>query len=224
MSDLPKPDLLCPQCGAPVPLRSAAMPYAVCAHCQSVILREGQTATRIGEAASLPFDVSPIQLGTRGVTPDGLAFTVAGRVRWGWGDGAWNEWLLAVPGGAHAWLGEAMGQFQLLRERPDLLAHPLLEGGPIALGTTVEVDGLIFTAADVKHAVCLGGEGDLPFPTPRDWAIDSVDFRENTGASLSVQRDPQGVTAYVGHYIDLPALRPQNLRRVEGWAIPETLR
>ena len=221
-------DLLCPQCGAPVPLRSAAMPYAVCAHCQSVIRREGDGATRIGEAASLPFDVSPIELGTRGITPQGLAFAVAGRVRWGWGDGAWNEWLLAVPGGGHAWLGEAMGQFQYLTERPDLADHPLIAGfaagQPIALGAVIQADGRVFTATDVKRAICLGGEGDLPFPTPKDWAIDSIDFREPNGAALSVQRDRQGVTAYVGGYIDLPALKPRGLRAIEGWTLPEALR
>jgi hypothetical protein len=221
-------DLLCPQCGAPVPLRSAAMLYAVCAHCQSVIRRDGDTPTRIGEAASLPFDVSPLELGTRGTTPDGLAFTVAGRVRWGWGDGAWNEWLLHVPGGRHAWLGEAMGQFQWLSERADLLAHPLIAGfaagQPIPLGATVEADGRVFTASDVKHATCLGGEGDLPFPTPKEWAIDSIDFRERQGAALSVQRDPQGVSAYVGYYVDLAALKPRALRVIEGWTLPEALR
>jgi hypothetical protein len=225
-------DLLCPQCGAPVPLRSAAMPYAVCAHCQSVIRREsdadGLGVTRIGEAASLPFDVSPIALGTRGTTPDGGMFTVAGRVRWGWGDGAWNEWLLALANGHYAWLGEAMGQFQYLVERPDLLGHPLIAGfaagQPIPLGSVIEADGRIFTASDVKHAICLGAEGDLPFPTPREWAVDSIDFREPNGAALSVQRDPQGVTAYVGGYIDLPALRPKGLRQIEGWTLPEALR
>jgi hypothetical protein len=48
------------------------------------------------QAASLPFDVSPHQLGT-GQVVDGARFTVVGRVRWGWADGAWNEWLLQSP-------------------------------------------------------------------------------------------------------------------------------
>ncbi|WP_206241353.1 DUF4178 domain-containing protein [Novosphingobium terrae] len=221
-------DLLCPQCGAPVPLRSAAMPYAVCGHCQSVILREGDAATRIGEAASLPFDVSPIELGTRGTAPDGAPFTVAGRVRWGWGDGAWNEWLLALPGGGYAWLGEAMGQFQYLTERKDLLDHPLLRdvaaGGSLPLGAVIELDGRIFTATDVKRATCLGSEGDLPFATPIGLAIDSIDFREPLGAALSIQRDPDGVSAYAGAYIDLGALKPKGLRQIEGWTLPEALR
>ncbi|MDE1916450.1 MAG: DUF4178 domain-containing protein [Sphingomonadales bacterium] len=222
-------ELLCPQCGAPVPVRSAAMPYAVCGHCQSVLRRtDGETVTRIGEAASLPFDVSPLELGTRGTTPDGLSFVVAGRVRWGWGDGAWNEWLLSMPGGNLAWLGEAMGQFQWLAERADLLSHPLIaafaQGQPLPLGSVIEVDGRSYKATDVKHATCLGGEGDLPFPTPRDWAIDSIDFRESNGGALSVQRDPQGVSAYLGHYIELAALKPRGLRMIEGWTLPEALR
>ncbi|WP_343609996.1 DUF4178 domain-containing protein [Novosphingobium sp.] len=221
-------ELLCPQCGAPVPLRSAAMPYAVCGHCQSVIRREGDTATRIGEAASLPFDVSPIELGMRGTAPDGAPFTVAGRVRWGWGDGAWNEWLLALPNGGYAWLGEAMGQFQYLTERANLLDHPLLrefaQGGALPLGATIDLDGRIFTAADVKRATCLGSEGDLPFATPIGLAIDSIDFREPSGAALSVQRDPDGVSAYAGAYIDLSVLKPKGLRRIEGWTLPEALR
>jgi hypothetical protein len=221
-------DLLCPQCGAPVPLRSAAMPYAVCGHCQSVIRREGDAATRIGEAASLPFDVSPIELGTRGTAPDGAPFTVAGRVRWGWDDGSWNEWLLALPNGGHAWLGEAMGQFQYLTEQSELLELMVLRefaaGQPLPLGTVIELDGRSFTAADVKCATCLGSEGDLPFATPIGLAIDSVDFREPLGAALSVQRDPDGVSAYAGAYIDLAALKPKGLRQIEGWTLPEALR
>jgi hypothetical protein len=109
----------CPQCGAPVPMRSGGMPYAVCSYCQTVIARDGMRD--IGKAAVLPYDISPIQLGT-GVV-DGARFTVVGRVRWGWADGAWNEWLLQLSDGTTRWLGEAMGQFQILTEREDVPAR-----------------------------------------------------------------------------------------------------
>ena len=66
-------ELSCPSCGAPVPLVSAAVPYAVCSHCQTLILREGDDLKAIGKSAVLPFDVSPIQIGTRG-TADGQRF------------------------------------------------------------------------------------------------------------------------------------------------------
>lgn len=209
--------LTCPQCGAPVPMRSGGMPYAVCGHCQTVIAREGAQA--VGTAAVLPYDISPIQLGTGGAL-DGARFTVVGRVRWGWADGAWNEWLLQLSDGTTRWLGEAMGQFQILAERPDLGEWPL----PIRLGDSVTVDGQVMTASDIKQVECLGGEGDLPFPTPKDWRIESIDFRSPGGAALSVQRDGGRGMAYSGRYVELVELRPSRLRAIEGWAVPEGMR
>jgi len=213
----------CPACGAEVPLRSAAMPYAVCGHCHSVLLRDDAGLSDIGKSAVLPFDVSPLQLGTSGVA-DGVRFDVAGRVRWGWEDGSWNEWLLACGDGRVRWLGEAMGQYMLLSESTDLLGEPLLErfaqGDAITVGDTLAG----FTATDVKQVRCLGGEGDLPFPTPTDWTMASVDFRDAAGASLSVQRDAKGVSAYVGRYLGLAEFAPRNLRQIDGWALPVELR
>lgn len=210
-----------------MPLRSAAMPYAVCAYCQSVVMREGEGLKEIGKSAVLPFDVSPIQLGTAGEA-DGAMFQVAGRVRWGWSDGSWNEWLLACSDGRHRWLGEAMGQFQLLAEKPEAMDDALLRqfaaGNPIAPGDQAVVGDAAFVAADIKEAHCLGGEGDLPFPTPADWTMTSVDFKSKTGGSLSVQRDAQGTSAYEGRYVELADLKPKNLRQIEGWTLPEALR
>lgn len=207
----------CPQCGAPVPMRSGGMPYAVCGYCQTVIARDGMR--EIGKAALLPYDISPIQLGTGGAV-DGARFTVVGRVRWGWADGAWNEWLLQLSDGSTRWLGEAMGQFQLLAEREDV-ARRLPD--TIPLGFTIEVDGETLAATDIKCVTCLGGEGDLPFPTPKDWQVESIDFRSASGAALSVQRNGLEVSAYAGRYVELPELRPSRLRTVEDWAIPDNL-
>ena len=215
--------LLCPSCGAPVPRRGGGLPYAVCAYCHSCIRWQADGAEALGQSAALPFDVSPIQLGTGGVA-DGTRFQVVGRVRWGWADGAWNEWLLGLSDGSHLWLGEAQGQFQLLEEREDVLHHPDLAGfaagGPIHPGFELIVDGTRFTAVDVKEVRCLGGEGDLPFATPENWTMTSVDFREPRGGALSVQRDA-GLSAYVGSYIELADLSPTHLRRIAGWAMPE---
>jgi len=64
----------------------------------------------------------------------------------------------------------------------------------------------------------------LPFPTPKDWSVESVDFRSPTGAALSVQRDGLRVSAYVGRYVELAQLRPSRLRVMDGWAVPEAFR
>ena len=217
-------NLLCPSCGAEVPLRSAAMPYAVCAYCQTVIARDGDGLREIGKTAVLPFDVSPIQLGTT-VEADGIRFQVAGRVRWGWSDGSWNEWLVTGSNGETRWLGEAMGMFMLTREFPAVLGTPLGQqfaaGGTLAPGATLDAAGRRFTVADVKEARCIGGEGDLPFPTKTDWTMTSIDFRSRDGGALSLQRDAQGTTAWIGAYSDLAGLKPAYLRAIEGWPMPE---
>lgn len=199
------------------------MPYAVCAYCQTVAMREGEGLTEIGKSAVLPFDVSPIQLGTT-IEDDGLRYSVVGRVRWGWADGSWNEWLLSGGAGESRWLGEAMGMFMLTREFPAVLGSPLgadfAAGRPIVPGATLDAAGRRFTVSDVKEAHCLGGEGDLPFAAKPDWTMTSVDFRSRDGSALSLQRDADGTTAWVGSYHDLASLKPQNLRAIEGWAMP----
>ena len=221
------PELLCPSCGAEVPLHSAAMPYAVCSYCQSLLLREGGALQSVGTSAVLPFDVSPIMIGTSGKV-DGISFSVVGRVRRGWADGAWNEWLLVCADGTMRWLGEAMGQFMLLIERADLLPMPAIadfaRDGALPLGTQITLNEITYTAADIKQAKCLGGEGDLPFPAPPDWVITSVDFRSPQGAFLNVQHDTQGTSVWGGRYVDLAELEPSGLRRFDDWVMPKALR
>lgn len=220
-------ELPCPSCGAPVPVRSAALPYVTCAYCQTLIRREGEELTAIGKSAVLPFDISPIQLGTSG-TFDGGRFEVVGRVRWGWSDGSWNEWFLACGDGRQRWLGEAMGGFMLTWEAPELLERPELAG--FASGdepvrdTRLRIGDEEFAASDFKTAQCLGSEGDLPRATPAGTQLFNIDFRGTAGGALSLQRDAEGATAWLGNALFLSQLAPANLRRLEGWTIPAGMR
>ncbi|MEQ1688639.1 MAG: DUF4178 domain-containing protein [Sphingopyxis sp.] len=213
---------------------SPALPVKVCERCQSVVVRHDDQLERIGEAAVLPFDVSPIQLGSMGLyggdASGGIAksgamgFTIVGRIRWGWAQGSWNEWLALFDDGSNAWLAEAMGDFMLLREA-DIAVTPALQawttGGAPALGATLDMDGVIYTATDVKSAHILASEGELPFRCATDWTIDSVDFRSPGRECASFQRDEDGASFYIGHVVSLGDLRMHNLRAIEGWAVPD---
>lgn len=216
----------CPSCGAALPVRSAAMPYVTCGHCQSLVLRDGTSAQDIGKVAVLPYDVSPVELGTV-FSVEGRRLSTIGRVRWGWQDGSWNEWLLLAEDGTPHWLGEAMGFFMLTAERPDILELPLartfVQGDEIAVGSTLSVDGIELAVTDVKQANCLGSEGDLPFSTLPGRSMTNIDFRGSGGQALSLQRDADGVTAWLGFWYDLAGLSPQGLRQLEGWMIPGDL-
>jgi hypothetical protein len=218
--------LTCPSCGAALPVRDPALPYSTCAYCQTLVRRAAGSVEAVGTVAALPADVSPIQIGTT-VDRDAIAATVVGRVRWGWSDGSWNEWFLRAADGRAFWLGEAMGMFMLTSAYPAVLAVPAIrnfaDGNPMARDCTIKAGGKWLTATDIKEAACLGSEGDLPFPTLPGWTMTSVDFRNAAGDALSVQRDADGTTAWLGEWSDLAGLKPANLRQIEGWTRPGAL-
>jgi endogenous inhibitor of DNA gyrase (YacG/DUF329 family) len=214
----------CPSCGAAVQFRSPALPYVVCAYCQSMVMRDDDGIRDMGKTAVLPFDISPIQLGTLG-TADNIAFEVIGRVRWGWTDGAWNEWLLMGIDGQHRWLGEAMGQFMLLEERPIESTRAdsvraIVDSKNITIGQHATMDRIDYVTSDIRDVTCLGSEGELPFRTSVSWTATSVDFRNNAGHCATIQRDQDGTSLYVGRYVELMDLKPHHLRVIDGWAAP----
>ncbi|SNS25999.1 protein of unknown function [Sphingomonas laterariae] len=214
----------CPNCGAEVTFRSPALPIRVCDYCHTAVMRIEDGVRAMGQIAVLPFDVSPLQIGSRGRV-DGQAFDIVGRVRWGWGDGFWNEWLMLFGDGTHAWLGEAMGDFMFLREQDvgslrSRLLKRLVQSGEAAPGEEAQEAGIAYKVVDQRIATCVGSEGELPFTAPADWLVYSVDLRSPGGECASFQRDRNQASFYVGRYVTLAELRMSGLRQIEGWAAP----
>lgn len=214
----------CPQCGAEVVFRSPALPVRVCDYCRAVVVRHVEIAQAMGESAVLPFDISPIRIGTQGRCFD-QAFEIIGRVRWSWEDGAWNEWLMLLADNSHAWLGEAMGQFMALREVE--LKHPmakilrrLVNETTVVPGETGTIAGRDYQLTDIRTVTCIACEGELPFTAPSGWEALSADFRNKDGRCASFQKDRHGPSLYLGHYVTLADLAPRNLRELPGWSLP----
>jgi len=126
---------------------------------------------------------------------------------------------------SNAWLGEAMGQYMLLRERPigdlqDPAIRKMIDGGDLPIGSTAFIDDESFIVSDARQVTCLAAEGELPFSAPPGWTIFSVDLRSASGRCASLQRD-QGLTSfYDGRYVTLGELAPTGLRAMEGWPMP----
>lgn len=172
----------------------------------------------------MPFDVSPLQLGSTG-RYEGGAFRVAGRVRWAWAQGSWNEWLVLFDDGSQGWLAEAMGDFMILRERDlgreaDRLRTQIEGGEPNAIGDLVIIDETPLTVVDIKTATPLASEGELPFKAAHDWSITSIDLRSTTSLCASLQRDAEGPSLYTGRTVTLRELAMSNLRVLDGWKLP----
>ena len=217
-------DTNCTNCGAPLQFRSAYLAVKVCDYCRSTIVRRGEALENVGKAADVPEDVSPLQLGVQG--HDGqLRFEVVGRVRWGYADGAWNEWCLSCTDGSYAWLGEASGRWMLLREAPtsvfggEAVAH-LASGMAVVPGMSATIGDLDYTVGDVQQVSCIGAEGELPYPTPIGTKAVSVDLQRGDGRTASLQNDGGPVSAYAGRYVTLAEIGASGLRAFDGWPMP----
>lgn len=204
--------------------RSAALPSRVCDYCRTMLVRSPEGVAPVGTAAEVPFDMSPIQLGTSGSFDD-RRFEVIGRVRWAYDQGSWNEWLLLFGDGTTGWLGDSMGQFMMLFERPIAVLQGaqlgrLTKGGEVVPGAAFEADGERLLVGDAREVTCIACEGELPYRVPQGWKAYSVDLRSTTGRVASVQRDADGTYFYDGRYVTLAELAPTGLRRFEGWGAP----
>lgn len=219
----------CPSCGADVTFQSARSVYAVCAYCQSMVVRTDVDVKSIGVMATLPDDMSPLQLGSGGYFEE-QPFTLIGRLKIGWRDGLWNEWHLLMADGRRGWIGEAQGSFSisfelegaLPRDVEATLAHcrALLTSGKAAdarPGFVVELGGATLRAVDIKLATCLGSEGELPFAAPKGRRTVTIDCIGTKGEFATLDHDGREAHAYVGRYVEWDALRFTNPRPLEGW-------
>lgn len=206
----------CPSCGAELHFRSSVTVYAVCASCGSMVVRSDVSVEAIGAMASLPDDISPLQVGT-GLTVDGHRYTLLGRLRMNWADGAWTEWFMD-DGTTPGWLIEAQGFFSVAFP---LALPPGFETEPWpALGTEITVDGTVYHVTDLKQATCAGSEGELPFMARKGRDVRYADMTSAAGGFAGLEEGEDGRRLYAGRNIHFDDAAFANLRGVEGWTPP----
>jgi hypothetical protein len=170
----------CPNCGAPVEFTVGASRAVVCAFCKSLVARSGQDLTTVGKVADLIPTGSRLALGVTGKAPDGVRFTLVGRLQYQWQEGVWDEWYVGLADGRWAWLAEAQGRFyfsQHVSNRPVPPAEALKPGASVPLNGPEA-----FVVTDVKRPTVVGAAGELPFPVPPGTQVLTVDLEGPQGA------------------------------------------
>jgi len=218
-------DQNCPNCGALVGTGVPGLPVVTCGSCHSLLSKAGDALSKVGEAGQVPFDVSPIQIGTR-LTVGGARGEIVGRERWSHSSGFWNEWLLQFPNGDAFWVAEESGQYMIMTQ-VDLPARTatqlaeLMKGFNAPIGKEVQVAKQKYTVADVKRIRCVAVEGSLPNVIGADVMRRSLDLRTRDKEVLTFQVDENGKSLWRGAYYRLEDLEPVGLRRFEHWAAPD---
>ena len=205
----------CPQCGAPVTLRSAIAVFTVCEHCRSMVVVKGANAEAIGEMAALPPDFSPFQIGTRGEWK-GRGFEIVGRVRVEWAEGSWNEWCILYDATVTGWLAEAQGLL-MISFATEVGEKLPTDAQDYVAGKQLQIHHQRWTVNDVKNVTCRASEGELPMAATPAAKRTSIDLFSSNSGFASVELTESGAEVYVGEYVAFDDLKLANLRPVPGW-------
>ena len=128
-------------------------------------MRDGEALQRVGVSSELFDDHSPLQLGAAGKL-QGLAFTLVGRLQYGYADGTWNEWHALFDNGPDgqrsAWLSEDNGAYVIAFDAPLPADHEPIVGDPrrVDLAAAVEEELLLAVPLIARHGP--GEECGLP--------------------------------------------------------------
>ena len=209
----------CPACGAPIVFKSSASFHGVCEFCRSTLVRQGGNLENLGRMADLVEDASPIRIGTEGWYR-GVHFAVIGRIQLRYAAGVWNEWHLLFDDQRGGWLSDAGGEYLIsFLAAPD---GPLPEFASLMPNDEVKLAGRDFVVSDIEEALCLSGEGELPFAFGAGYPARLVDLRstnEAAAAFASIDYSETPPLLFVGESLPFAAFKFANLR--EGPAAPK---
>ena len=199
----------CPGCGAPVDFLSAQSTHAVCAYCQSTLVRCGETLARIGKMAELFDDHSPLQLHASG-TWKAQAFTLVGRLQYKYAEGTWTEWHAVRADGSSAFLAEDNGAYVFTT--PLLAQREIPAAEHFRVGTTTGLNGKTFSVASNQTVALLSAQGELPHLPTLGQHFAMVELRSAAGEVLSVDYGTQPPSLSIGTAVLLEDLQLVGLR------------
>jgi ribosomal protein S27E len=189
----------CPGCGAPVSFLSAQSTHAICAYCQSTVVRNGEVLSRVGRMGELFDDHSPLQLQASG-TWQGQSFTLLGRLQYKYGEGTWTEWHALLGDGRSAYLSEDNGAYVFTTALN--LKHAMPTAEDCRVGAIIAADGKPFTVTSNQQVELIAAQGELPRLPTLGASFTIVELRSQevdargVGAVLSVDysTEPPGVS------------------------------
>jgi hypothetical protein len=196
----------CPACGAPVVFGLGSSLLRVCDHCGVLVARKGADVASYGKVAELVATASVLELGISGSYAGAPRFELVGRLQLDYGEGTWDEWLMAFRNGSWAWLSEAQGRYHYLAESP---LPPVPAFDDVAVGAVVDLGPPgTFVVAEKRSARFVTARGELPFDVAPGTALNYVDLSGPGGgfATLDYGTSQQAEALYVGREVTLPEL------------------
>jgi ribosomal protein S27E len=202
----------CPACGAPVVFKSSASFHGVCEFCRSTLVRHGGNLENLGRMADLVEDASPIRLGTEG-RYRGVHFAVIGRIQLRYRAGVWNEWHVLFDDQRGGWLSDANGEYLITFLTPPGATLP--EFARIMPDDELKLAGRNLVVTDLEEAMCVAGEGELPFAFGAGYPAQLADLRttgDGDPAFASIDYSETPPLFFLGESLPFASFKFTNLR------------
>lgn len=204
----------CPSCAAELVFVSKASLYAICRACGNMSIRKDLDVELIGEVAHLQDDGSPVQIGTRGAF-QGAKFEVVGRIQLQFPFGFWNEWHILFSEDKAGWLGEAQGNYCVTFLTPSMDRIPPFAS--LRPDQPLQINGEAFIVKDLQEAVCVGGEGELPFKVEFGYRAPVADIATHTRRFGTIDYSEDPPLLFLGETALFDELQFRDLKPLEGW-------
>ncbi len=204
----------CPSCGAPVRFQSAASILAVCEYCKATLVRHDLNLEDVGKMAQLQADGSPLQLRAEGKYRS-VHFGIVGRIQLRFEHGLWNEWYLLFDDMRDGWLGEAQGTYAVSFVKG--VAEEVPQFSSLRAGQRYQLDGRGYEVRDVQKALCIGGEGELPFRVGAGYEAPVADLQAEGSAFATIDYSEEKPLVFLGEYVEFEQLQFAGLREFDGW-------
>ena len=175
-----------------------------------MVLRQGETLSRLGKMAELFDDHSPLQLQTS-VTWQGQTFTLVGRLQYKYGEGSWSEWHAVLADGRSAYLSEDNGAYVF--STPLALQRELPAAERFRVGATTAINGQSFSVASNQQVSLMSAQGELPRLPALGQPFAMVELRsQESGEVLSIDYSTQPPSVSKGQSVLLDELKLSGLR------------
>ncbi|HEY0035468.1 MAG TPA: DUF4178 domain-containing protein [Longimicrobium sp.] len=201
----------CPSCASPIQFTWSGAVQTVCGTCKSIVVRHGVDLEKVGVVSEPPPVTSRIQVGTEG-RYRGRAFSVIGRIAYGWERGAWSEWHLAFGDGSSGWLSDAQDEYAVTFAVTGPV--PLPAAGALAPGQEITLvdEAPPYRVTTITRARYAGVEGELPFEYWGKEQTPFVDLRSEAGRLATIDYSETPPLLFAGEVVPFGALEFRNLR------------
>jgi hypothetical protein len=175
-----------------------------------MVLRQGETLSRIGKMAELFDDHSPLQLQTSG-SWNKKAFTLVGRLQYKYGEGTWTEWHAVLDDGSSAYLSEDNGAYVFSTAMTTQRELP--EAERFRVGGSTAINGKSFSVASNQQVALISAQGELPRLPALGHLFAMVELRsQESGEVLSIDYSTQPPNVSIGKPVQLDDLALAGLR------------